>query len=139
MSLERRTPLPRSTINPRRPTPRRRDAPRWNPQEWQEANIALMSRSGGLCDACGSPLAGQVERHHRQRRQVGGDRLSNILALHSAHHKWVTEHPEQARASGLIVSMNADPMLTPVLWHGVVWKLLDDSGGMTSVDAPKVC
>ena len=139
MSLERHTPLPRSTINPRRATPRRREAPRWTPQDWQDANTVLMIRGNYRCDCCGVPLDGRVERHHRQRRRDGGDRLCNVLALLPACHRHWTEHSEQARASGLIVSMNADPLAVPVLWHGKVWKLLDDAGGMTETSPPDLC
>ena len=137
MSLQRRTPLARSTINPRRPTPRRREAPRWTPEQWWEASCLLMTRGGARCDACGQFLAGEpMERHHRQRRRDGGDRLGNILLLHRRCHQYWTQHPALARASGLIVSMSADPLLVPVLWHGVAWVLLDDVGGMSASSPP---
>ena len=76
----------------------------------------------------------QPERHHRQRRQVGGDRLSNLLALHSLCHRYITEHPTEAEANGWIVSSHGpggvapDPAAAPVRIRGALW-LLDDDGG----------
>jgi hypothetical protein len=74
-----------------------------------------------------------LERHHRQKRITGGDRLANIVALHTACHAWVHAHPAEARESGLIVSSYAaDPSEVPVMIGGTLW-LLDDEGGKTPV------
>ena len=119
-------------IRPRRPTPRRREAPRGDADWWAWANPLLLARCRDRCDRCGQPLAGQMERHHRQRREVGGDRLANLLALHPRCHAYITEHPEEARANGWIVSAHApDPSTVPVrlsVGGGLLW-LLDDDGG----------
>lgn len=125
-------------LRKRRATPRRRAAPRWTAEDWANANPLLMARSNGCCEHCGRPLNGRVERHHRQRRQVGGDRLSNILMLLPEHHAYLTEHPEEARANGWVVSSHGpdgapDPATVPVrLPDGYLW-LLDDAGGKRPV------
>ncbi len=91
--------------------------PRWNTVEWDAASMTLWSRSRDLCESprCGRPLGGDLARHHRQRRQIGGDRLSNLVALHTSCHEWTHAHPEEARELGLIVSSHApDPELVPL-------------------------
>jgi hypothetical protein len=117
-----------SRIKPRRSTPRRRAAPRWTLSDWDEANRQIERRSGGRCEKCGKPRT-WTERHHRQRREQGGDRLANVVALHPECHQWITEHPEQAMAHGWIVSsFHPDPGAQPML-HGVLgWVLLGDDG-----------
>lgn len=132
--------MKRSRIQQRRPVPRRRLAPRWTMEEWQHATMALLARCGSRCERCGHPLGNELERHHRQRREVGGDRLCNLMALHSACHKQITEHPEEAREQGWIVSANGliggapNPETVPVrLPDGYLWLLRDDG---SKVPAP---
>lgn len=123
----KRTPLRRTgRVRPKR-APRRREAPQEDATWWHEANILLQVRSKMRCEKCGNQLLGGVERHHRSRRRDGGDRLSNLLLLHSQCHRWVTEHPAEARESGWIVSSWDDPAETVVVHplHGVVF-LRDD-------------
>jgi len=112
----------------RRRTPRRRDAPRWVAAEWADATLALLRRSGQRCDKCGKDLGGRMERHHRQRRTVGGDRLSNLLALHPWCHAAVHAEQVESREAGWLVSWTEDePGTVPVLIGGRWW-LLDDDG-----------
>lgn len=112
-----------------RPSCAAMSGPKWTRADWDWANLILYRRCGYSCEKCGRALANSVERHHRQRRAIGGDRLSNLLMLHSGCHKWITEHPEEARANGWIVSAYvADPSLVPVLIQGQRY-LLDDDGG----------
>lgn len=120
-------------VRKKRATPRRRSAPRGDKAWWDWATMALLARCGYRCERCGHALGDNLERHHRQRREVGGDRLSNLLALHSRCHQYITEHPEEARANGWIVSADADdPALVAVRLPGLggsaLW-LLDDQGG----------
>lgn len=96
----------------------------------------LLKRCGWRCERCGQPLGDQLERHHRQRRQVGGDRLSNLLALHPRCHQHITENPAEAMVNGWIVStygpggVAPDPESVPVKLPGLTgvatWLLHDD-------------
>lgn len=122
-------------VRKRRATPRRRTAPRGDATWWAEATVTLLVRCGYLCEKCGHPLGNNLERHHRQRREVGGDRLSNLLALHSTCHQYITEHPAEAQANGWVVSTHGpdgppDPALAKVRIRGFWW-LLDDRGRKT--------
>lgn len=127
------------SIARKRKTARRRTAPQEDAAWWEAANVALFARSGGLCEHCGTPLNGRVERHHRQRRQVGGDRLSNLLYLLPEHHTYITEHPTEAMANGFIVSTHGpggvapNPEEVPVRLFGRMLWLLDDHGGKSPV------
>lgn len=97
--------------------------------------MALWVRSGGRCERCGDPLRSEgVERHHRLRRRDGGDRLANLMLIHSPCHRWITEHPTEAKANGWIVPPDGpDPGDVPVrLPGGALWLLRDD-GGKTPV------
>jgi hypothetical protein len=117
-----------SRIRRRRATARRRGAPQEDAAWWEEATLLLLARSGHRCERCGQPLNGNLERHHRIRRRDGGDRLSNLLALHSRCHTYITEHPEEAKANGWIVSAlsSIDPADAPVRIAGSLWYLRDD-------------
>lgn len=115
----------------RRATPRRREAPREDFDWWLwVATPALVDRSHARCEVGGCDLNSTgMERHHRQRRRDGGDRLANVLAVCPRHHQWVTEHPEQARENGWIVSAyEPDPGTVPVRIGGYWWTLRDDGG-----------
>jgi hypothetical protein len=71
---------------------------------------------------------GPVERHHRIRRRDGGDRLANLLLLRDTCHRWWTEHPDDAKARGIILVPGSDPEAEPVLHRGKGWVRLDDVG-----------
>jgi hypothetical protein len=94
--------------------------------------MTLLARCGYLCERCNQPLGDNLERHHRQRREVGGDRLSNLLALHSLCHRYITEHPEEAETQGWIISSHGpggvapDPATVRVRIRGFWWTLGDD-------------
>lgn len=122
----KRTPMRR-----KRATPRRRTAPRGDADWWENATRLLLVRCGHRCERCGQPLTREnMERHHRQRRRDGGDRLSNLLALHSRCHAYITEHPAEARANGWIVPVGEDPTEVTVVLPGLTgtarWYLRDD-------------
>lgn len=124
-------------IRAKRATPRRRAAPRWTAEDWEHATPILLHRQGHRCARCGDALTDRIERHHRQRREVGGDRYANIVGLHPHCHAWVHAHPTEARASGLIVSSHApDPAAVAVYLPGLTgwaWWYLDDKGGQRPV------
>ena len=89
-----------------------------------------MLRSRGLCERCQCDLnTVRIERHHRIRRRDRGDRLSNLLALCSACHLWITDHPEEAYANGWSIRAldDVDPETMPVRINGWLW-LLSDNG-----------
>lgn len=135
-----------TTLPSRRATPRRRDAPEESTEWWVQATHALAVRSTGRtggpqCERCGRPLTAGVraERHHRQRRRDGGDRLANLLLLCNSAparcHQHVTEHPREAVANGWIVPAtgDADPATVPVRLADGYLYLLDDLGGRTLI------
>lgn len=98
----------------------------FNRVEWDEASMTLWARCRDRCEWCGDPLQGDAARHHRQRRGVGGDRLSNLVLLHTRCHRHVHDHPQQATALGFIVSSyDADPAAVPIRIDGYLWTLTD--------------
>lgn len=131
----------RKQVRPKRAKPRRRDAPRFDRQEWDDASLKLFARSRGMCERCGNSLNGRGERHHRQRRRDGGDRLSNLLLICTDCHREITDKPEsetRARALGYIVPALgiAEPDAYEVLLWGDTWVLLDDEGHAYACDKP---
>lgn len=112
--------------------------PKWSTAQWREANATLEARSGGKCEACGVAFktGDRTARHHRQRRAVGGDRLSNILLIHDACHLQIHAHPESSRESGHIVSVYVDdPSSIPVSYQRRTRVLLSDLGSLS--EAPE--
>jgi hypothetical protein len=68
------------------------------------ARTLVRARDAGGCSRCGGKGA---EWHHRRSRSVHDqhrDCVCNGLWLCHTCHKWVTEHPFEAKAAGLIVS-----------------------------------
>lgn len=107
------------------------DRPEFTRAEWDAATMTLWHRSLGRCECgCGRPIAENAERHHRQRRAVGGDRLSNLVLLLPACHTRVHREPEWARTLGLIIAANTvptpDPTAVPLTVEGRRWLLRDD-------------
>lgn len=96
------------------------------------------ARDDYRCIRCGMSLyVTDGSRHHRMRRRDGGHRASNLILLCGSGttgcHGWAHNHPEAARAEGIIVPANgrALPELIPVLtwWlFSRVWMMLHDSG-----------
>ena len=104
---------------------------KWGAAEWSEANIMLHARAGGRCEICYRKLSEglRIARHHRQRRAVGGDRLSNLLLIHEDCHIKVHAQPAISREAGWIVSSyEADPSAVPVAYQRSELVLLDDFG-----------
>lgn len=92
----------------------------------------VSKRDEHKCSRCGTYPA--TDNHHRQRRAVGGHRLSNLILLCRLCHGWVHANPQAARDAGWIVAANGslNPELVPVKrWtaeFGLQWYCLDDSG-----------
>lgn len=104
--------------------------------------MTLWDRNGGICEAgyTGICTGESQEAHHRQRRGVGTNNLSNLGALCSACHNHIThKSPAKGRETGVVVSAYADdPATVPMLLNtpqGRVWVLLDDHGGWEAVTA----
>lgn len=89
------------------------------------------ARSGGLCECCGMRQA--AEWQHRVRRSQGGT-WDGANGLHACRpcHKWITEHPKQARIRGWHVWSHEDPASVPVLRRDS-WVLLTADGGLVAV------
>lgn len=92
---------------------------------------------------CESDMGTPLSTHHRRNRGMGGSRWpginlpSNLLTLCGSGttgcHGWVTDHPREAMAAGLVVSKFADPTAMPVYtWRG--WVQLTDDGEAVPVD-----
>lgn len=113
-------------IKPKRAA-RRRTAVQLEPTGWVQLDAIVRARAAGRCECCGKPLVA-VERHHRQRRRDGGDVPSNLVALLPDCHRRAHSHPEQARATGVIVSAYADPKSMPLWQYAERPVLLDDIG-----------
>lgn len=127
----RKAPMARSRVKPKRSTPRRREAPRWDWDAWLTAGPMLEARAGGCCERCGSGR-GPFDRHHRKRRRDGGDTYANILYVCSGPggcHGWIHEHPAESRKAGWIVAVARDPASMPVWWRRQTWLFFDADGG----------
>ena len=108
---------------------------RWNREQWEQATLDLLRRDGDTCLWCGKALRGHAERHHRQRRGVGGDHLANLVLLHSRCHQTAHSQPEQARRRGVIVPTWDDFTTRPLtLKDGRTFRLLPD-GTRLAVDS----
>lgn len=72
--------------------------------------LVVDSRDKQKCVRCGKWLANNGSRHHRQRRQVGGHLVVNLILLCGSGtegcHGWVHANPRAARLEGLIVKSN---------------------------------
>jgi len=99
-------------------------------------------RDESKCSRCGTYPA--ADNHHRQRRAVGGHRLSNLILLCRACHGFVHANPQAARDNGWIVSAYVENVeLVPVKrWtseFGLQWFCIDDAGAawLMSPDAAR--
>lgn len=93
---------------PLRRTPMRRKAKKnpMPPGRWNEVMTRDQFCQGprhGLITRCEGP----PEVHHLRNRGMGGSSdpeihaLANLMLLCQKHHRWVTEHPEDAKLMGL--------------------------------------
>lgn len=114
-----------------------------------ERSAALArARSWGFCEACGLPVRGRLDPHHRKARRSGGvhgeaaalaNDVRNLLALCRVCHDQ-TEHAEtwaETEALGWRVPSWRFAFVTPALLHtvnGYGWWLLTENGGYRWVD-----
>lgn len=97
---------------------------------------AVADRSSGRCERCARLRASEV--HHRLGRRMGGTRsadihkLANLMHLCSQCHRWITENPKSAYASGWCVRSHLDPAEVAVFYRGQ-WVFLTDDGSVIPV------
>lgn len=120
-------------VRRKRATPRRREAPRFEEGDWDDATMILLARCGGRCEVCGKNLDGDGVRHHRMRRKDGGDRLANLMLIHDACHRDVHAHPQDSVDNGWICPTWSTPDNWPMLIRGRLW-FLEDCGGKVPVE-----
>lgn len=139
--IERRTPLRQvsglktSAMKQKRPMPA-------VPVDVREA-LRVRAGEGFWCEAQLEGCQGQgIDPHHRITRGAGGrhreakersDRMSALLLLCRACHRWTHEHPAAAEPLGLLLPQSAIPAQVPVLYRGEP-KYLDDAGGVWSLE-----
>lgn len=113
-------------IRPKEPKPTARE-------ERQAYRIAT-TRDSDTCQRCLRDC-GATARDHRQNRQAGNTRASNLQVLGLRCHQWKTEHPKDALADGWACPSWALPGEWPARrWiragpvHRAAWVLYDDDG-----------
>lgn len=91
-------------------------SPRINARDavYPERREQVYERARGRCEACDiEPLDGcnrQCEQVHHLAGRGGADphQLENLMAVSAFHHQWIEEHPEAARALGVMLRRNTD-------------------------------
>ena len=129
-------------------------AVRLDPREWEAITLALLTRSGGVCEArtpgCLAGPDGRLcdrrdgrhvptSRHHRQPRGAGGSALAgqhdlaNLLLVCGDGVRGCHGHIEANRTwaygRGLLVAHGDHPAVRPVTLGGGRRVLLDPGGG----------
>ena len=103
----RRSPIKRGTARLQRRTALRQVSAKKaaRNETWATIRADVLARDMGcrgqaiLDVRCGGP----VDVHHIRRRGQGGtDELDNLIALCRSCHAWVHDHPDRARAIGLL-------------------------------------
>lgn len=96
------------------------------------------TRDAYHCVRCGIPtMAGQW--HHRRSRSVRDEHQHcpcNGIWLCATCHKWVHEHPFEARGHGWIVSRHKLPNAEPLQNMRFGWVMLTCSGKRIGREAP---
>lgn len=85
------------------------------------------TRSGGMCERCGTQRATDV--HHRQLRRHGDHEPANLVDLCRACHSWAHGNVAEAMTAGFIVHSTSNPREIALThaWLGRV--TLNDDGG----------
>jgi hypothetical protein len=101
------------------------------------ARAGLGDPDDARCERCGAPPP--LTMHHRRNRSQGGQWVpSNIVALCGdgvrGDHGWVGANPTEANAQGWSLRAGDDPLVVPVLHHGLGMRVrLDDEGMLIPV------
>jgi 5-methylcytosine-specific restriction endonuclease McrA len=63
---------------------------------------AVFKRDGWTCQWCLVP-GGSLDPHHRIRRSQGGpDKAWNLVSVHRVCHRYIHEHPTEAKQRGFL-------------------------------------
>jgi hypothetical protein len=141
--LVRKCWIRRGTVRLVRRTPLRRYTPLGATAQPVPTNVrvALWARSDGVCEI-GRPGCGRgaSQAHHRLLRKAGGrcgparlasDRLSNLLHVCGACHRWVHAHPAAAALAGWLLWERQVAPMEPLRYRTLVDPVyLDDAGGV---------
>lgn len=119
-------PAPRRKARPR-PLPYKSPKKRLEADEREHVRLAVAQRQGYRCIAprfgapgeCRSPHGHrpELEIHEVKTRGRGGSDLNinNCVGFCQVHHDWVTEHPREAHALGLVRHSWEPEPSTPLL------------------------
>ena len=68
----------------------------------RSAAAATFTRDGFTCTWCGVP-GGRLDPHHVIRRSQGGkDEVGNLRSVHRVCHRYIHEHPTEAKKRGFL-------------------------------------
>jgi 5-methylcytosine-specific restriction enzyme A len=100
--------------------------------------VLIFKRANGKCEACGLPILGAAQDHHRRPRGMGGssdpftDGAANGLRVHPGCHEGIERNRTWALERGLLLSQWQVPSEHRVkLWSG--WALLGDDGTLVHI------
>ena len=100
-----------------KPTPRVREKKRLTAKYRgipQPVKKAVFARDRLTCQWCKVP-GGALDAHHRLRRSQGGsDQGRFLVSVHRTCHRFIHEHPEEARRRGFLVR-SEDELTRPLL------------------------
>jgi hypothetical protein len=87
--------------------------------------MAALTRSEGLCDACGDErIPGLVHTHRRStgRSQIDAG-VENVLALCRECHLEIHAEPSHAFELGFNAPVYIAPAAVPIYWHFSEWRV----------------
>jgi hypothetical protein len=97
----------------------------------EESRRLVTVRDHGRCVRCMGPGTDWHHRRSRRVREAHRHCPCNGVLLCRSDHRWAHDNPEEARASGLIVSQWMDePFIVPQLRFDGWWMLLCTGGGL---------
>lgn len=66
------------------------------------------ARDQWTCQWCKVP-GGALDAHHRLRRSQGGaDTVANLVSVHRTCHRYIHEHPDEARQRGFLIGQGSN-------------------------------
>lgn len=97
----------------------------------------VQSRDRGICQWSGRHLGeNEGDVHHRRARGRGGSEAAwinspaNLVLLSRESHRYIEEHPDDARARGFRLDAGQHPALTPVIDYVGDVLYYDETGGV---------